>query len=402
MMFSIDVVSAPTFRYPETPMWDQPLAELRSYDENLVKPLVLFADKITLRSEREDMLSLIVSSAFSVSRMPMRRVMRYAGCSARKDLDLLAALGLSPDILADSVETQALLGSVESGKADDSLLDGLRQFEKQHLSQINEFSNAYLTVLRQRRNALTSPNMTGLMDAGILEVTGWSTTEQTPFELAWQEELEFLTGNILDVERYLETSQGAVMLEPGSQFILGSSSKTPVKSESPASLTSRLASSFIGKLPGLESASLDELIDVREDLKEYLIPFRASMSAMANDVSSSGGETPEALVHEIERRWVEEVSPVIHEMSVKTRRGGYPRQLLNVLTEDKTSLASSAASIALAAGSVAAGLSTLIPAAAAAAYPFAKAMKETLREREAQEDNRLYFLYEANRRLGQG
>jgi hypothetical protein len=55
--------------------------------------------------------------------------------------------------------------------------------------------------------------------------------------------------------------------------------------------------------------------------------------------------------------------------------------------------------VALAAGSTFAGLGALIPAAAAAAYPFVHALNERLKAGEEIKKNRLFFLYDLERRV---
>jgi hypothetical protein len=53
----------------------------------------------------------------------------------------------------------------------------------------------------------------------------------------------------------------------------------------------------------------------------------------------------------------------------------------------------------LAAGTVFAGAGALVPAVATAAFPFVRALNETLKTRDEARKNRLYFLFEADRRL---
>lgn len=398
-MFTLDVVTAPTFRYPKTPMWDQPLDEVREYDENLIKPLVLFADRIKLRSERMDMLALIRSSAFQTSGMPMRRLWRYIGASSTADANLLARLELSQDVLADRSDVDAFISMRPVDERDrTSYVEALGQFERKYASQIDQFSRASLAVLRNHHDQLLSPALESLVEAGILDITGWSAGDDDVWSLAWQEELDFLVNSIDDVARSLRESDGAVMLEPGSSFFLGAGPAAASASQA-LNMPAHLAAAFVGRLPGLESASLAELLEVRDDLSDYLIPFRACMATMAKEVSEAVGESPDSLASEVETRWVRDVAPILHELALRTRRGGYPRELMNVLTQDTRSMASAASSIVLAAGSAAAGLAALVPAAAAAAYPFARALKEVVQGREARQDNQLYFLYSAQRHL---
>ena len=398
-MFSLDVVTAPSFLHPTTPMWDQPLDELRAYDENLIKPLVLFADRITLRSERIDMLSLIHSSAFQTSRMPMRRVWRYIGASSTINPNLLTRLELPQDVLADRSDVDALMINRPQAEDDrEAYLEALGRFERKYASQIDEFSRASLAVLRTHRDLLLSPALESLVKAGILDITGWSTGDSDAWSLAWQEELDFLVNSIDDVASYLRDSESAVMLEPGSAFFLHSDLSAESASKA-MNMPAHLAAAFVSRLPGLRSANLGELLEVRDELADYLVPFRACMATMAKDVSDAVGESPETLAAEIEMRWVRDVAPALHELASRTKRGGYPRELINVLTEDRGSMASAASSIVLAAGSAAAGLAALVPAAAAAAYPFAKALKEVVEEREMRQDNQLFFLYSAQKQL---
>jgi hypothetical protein len=149
-------------------------------------------------------------------------------------------------------------------------------------------------------------------------------------------------------------------------------------------------------MAGLEDLSIVEVLDLREDLRDYLPHFRSEMVRLSEDVSAM--ETAD-IANEIDRRWHLDLAPVLEEIRRAVAKARYPRKLIDVVTSDAKSTASLAGSLALAAGSLAAGLGSLIPAVTAAAYPFVKARMLAEEEMEKARQNKLFFLYALQTRL---
>lgn len=72
------------------------------------------------------------------------------------------------------------------------------------------------------------------------------------------------------------------------------------------------AHEFIARLPTFPAAGMDEIIDVRDELRRPLTDFRAEMVKVARDMKSDAFD-PEFLA-EAEESWVERVAPALEEL----------------------------------------------------------------------------------------
>ncbi|WP_277213503.1 hypothetical protein [Isoptericola croceus] len=387
-MFEVDIVSDPSMAlFPNEPIWGPDLARLRMYDENLLKPAIIFAEKITLRSTREDLQALNKSKAFQVRRMPMRQVSTAAGISLRKDPEEIDRLGLKR---SDLIPAEDALGFFEKASGEE-----LVAFGKKHEVRIMTITNALVKVLRSRHEALSGGLLDKAVELGIVSSEGWTVEGHDPWSLAWSEEEDFWSDGAISVAEMLSQANGAIMLDSGASQSLGSVAKfSPAPTND---LPGLLAHGMLTKLPGLQEVPLDELIDIRDDLDDYITPFRAAMADMAQEITvSSGAES--SLEVEIERRWTTSVAPALAEMRHKARSESYPRALLDAISGDTSSLIAATSSVALAAGSISVGVATLLPAAAAASYPFVRALSKRLASRDEMRRNRLYLMYRVKHR----
>jgi hypothetical protein len=405
-VFDLDIVSSPhAALYPEVKLWSSDMRTLAEYDENLVKPAILFADSIKLWSERIDMIDSNASRSFAVARMPMRTVYHYLAICYRRDPTEIDSLGLDPSMLISKEDAAVFFHARDSIPK-----DILTEFIETHESQIDEVADATLAVLRSRHIDLSSAALRSLRDEGILSVSGWANGDNDVWSLAWEDEDAFFNRSYLDLVLSLPRSRNAVLLEPGAAFYLSgpgsqlapgdahSANARGIEGGEDKLTPTSLAFGMIGRLPGLSEVSIPDLIEIRRDLQDYLTPFRAEAASMAEALSAESLE-PEDLERVLTRQWHVKVNPILSELDHKVRRGDYPRNLLAAFSEDKTAIASSAASLVLASGTLVAGLSTLIPAVAAASVPFVKAWNDTLKARDDVTQNRLYFLYQAKERI---
>ncbi len=103
--FDIEVISDPVGMLPnEGFRFDDPWVEQSpNYDARVVKPAVLFADKVYLVSSRATIDSYINMHGWRISRMPMRQMEAFLALSISRDVSNLEFLGLTP---ADLCETR--------------------------------------------------------------------------------------------------------------------------------------------------------------------------------------------------------------------------------------------------------------------------------------------------------
>ena len=395
-MFEIEVVSEPSLGFQDDAglIPNAALASLARYDESLIKPALLFADKVRLVTLREDMAIFVKSRAFKNSYMPMRYISAFAYNSFHRSPRQLYVLGLTGSELAPESDALAFLEGQRT--------DQLQIFAVKFGEQIFHYQQAVAQVLRDQRDALASGQIAAAVDSGVLEVERWGDSDLDYQELVWVPYAEeYLPQAIEALVERLGTMQGAIMLEPNARRVLGTSNGVethePRSGEPFEASIATLASVLTAQLPGLTDMPIDEILGLRADLSPHLSPFRSEMLTIAEEISAAHDEKPFDLAREAERRWVRDVAPALREIEHHVRKGRYGRNLLSSLTEDRATMGSALSSVVLAVGTTYAGLAALLPAAATAAYPFVRALNETLREHDEAKRNRLYFLYQAQR-----
>lgn len=167
-MFAVEVVSSPgTALFPNTPVWRADMAALSEYDETLIKPMILFADRVSLLTDREDMIDMAVAQGYKLQGMPLQRFIQFMAFSARNDSEEIRDLGLLLSQIAPPQVAKDFLAHMPNRE----LLD---KVWPEYESRAAEFGHAVFEVWRDIHAGLTSPNLQALERAGILEVHGWS------------------------------------------------------------------------------------------------------------------------------------------------------------------------------------------------------------------------------------
>jgi hypothetical protein len=423
-IFDVNVISDPSSALaPNTPMWNTDLTAFARYDVTLLKPVLLFAESVTLRTFRADMLSMTDADEFQFTIMPMRRVNRFLYLSKDRNYDELEYLGIQESILAPSAEARRVDQTIKRRRErDGAWFEYLLKFAEKYSSSINELSRATAKRLSERREALATKDLDHAVGTGLLSVVGWGTEAAERYSdewfnqrwlQAWITDQDFFEYGFIRLLEALSDNSTATMFEPGSQMMLSvlssdsthnvRNTRAKKKRALESNLTSAdMAASVIGRLPGLDELTVAEILDIRRDLGEYLPAFRAAMIDLADEISSSKSPQPPEMASKIDKAWEQKISPVLNGMEIYARQHGYPRQLLNVFAEDKGALAGAVSSVGLAAGSLVAGAITFAPAILAASIPFIKALNAVLRGRDELENNRLYFLYKLKKELRDG
>jgi hypothetical protein len=396
-LFEVDVVSDPSFAYATSgALPNEHYQSITSYDESLVKPALLVADSVRLVTIRNDIVRFETANAFENSRMPMRYILAFAYLSVNRHPEDLAALGLTEHNLADPVDAHRLVDA-------DEKIEPLQAFAKKYGDRIHQYQVAFARVLRRRVADLRSEGLVRAGQLGLLQEVTWHGGDYPIEALAWKEgQEEYLAAALAGVTERIASAHGSVLLEPGAMHSLSKhrqrdGDKSNDDAQKLLDLSAGVASVVTGQIPGLAEMPVSEVLDLRTDLKDYLAPFRAEMAKLSDEIAEASVSIDE-LEREVKRRWVREIDPALSDLRAEVGRGAYRRNLLGAFAEDKASMASAGSSVALGVGSIAAGLGALIPAVAAGAYPFVRALNETLRARDEARKNRLYFLYKAQQR----
>lgn len=394
-MFKVDVISQPLATGNLTRSFDDAdLEKLTSYDVSLVKPALLFADRVNLVSYRIDLQAQVASDAFQNTRMPLRFIMAYAGLTIRNNPDEIERLGMPRNMLCAREDAEDLFGKT---------LDYL-EFAKKYNDQIKLHQRLVANILRGRRDALVSNELELAISRNVLDCSAWHLDVPNPYLLSWTEVQEkYFPNAVASLAHRLATTSGVPLLEPGADLqlkqILGRKRVAQAtRNHKNLSAQVAVASAITSSLPGLNDLSVSEIIDLRESLSDYLPAFRAAMIELSEEISKQTDSGPASLASEIDLYWQRDISPVLQDISREVSQARYSRKLLSAFSSDKSVLAGTASAVILAAGSVFAGAGTMIPAAAAAAFPFVKALNETLHSRDDIQKNRLYFLYAVQRR----
>jgi hypothetical protein len=390
--FEIDVLSNPVAALSiDKPLWDIGDFSIYSeYDIDLIKPALLFSDRVNLFTFRETMRQITYNQGATIARMPMMRIMSYLGVAIRRDPREIELLGLNPSDLPSAAEAEALTDG-------DAMNERFGDFWDNNEERIESYADKVIQVWRQRYRELEAPGLHAAVDSGLLKVDGWLTIppEYQNRPIMPDEIFEASIEAFLD---RLVNSSRQPMLDVGADWV---AKNWPLDTDRTRSTEQRAASwhgptitaaNAVMRLPGLERLSLEEVIDLRSELVQYLPAFRSEMIRLGEDLDESNIE-PDDLAVEIDRRWYRDISPVLEEIQRDVAEAAYPRRLLNTITAQKDAMISAGGAVVLATGSVAAGISTLAPAALAAAYPLAKALNDHISNRAAVKKNRLYLLY---------
>ncbi|MFJ7136983.1 hypothetical protein [Streptomyces fungicidicus] len=394
--FNVQVISSPGATLDaDKPMWAHDGKSLTAYDTQFVKPALLIADKVTLLSDRNDM-RYWADVEVKRLRMPLPVAHKFRLISEIRHPFDLELIGLNESDLAPAEEAiAAKVGTQE-----------LFAFWRRHEGKVAEFARRMHTSWSRQRDELGDGDLQAAIQAGLLESARWDTRKRSEGELHFEPEGEYFAGLIAAMLEQAQNPHVIPMLDPGTRLLLGIETNKLANRELEVSDGviidhGLVAINSLGNLPGINDLSISEILDVRKSLNEYLPAFRSEIIKMSDSIAEGGDPSAMDIAYEVNRRWDRDIAPAMIEIKRGVAAARYPRKVVDVILSERSGMATAAASIILAAGSFAAGLSTLIPAAATAAYPFAKALNDKMREREDLEKSGLYFLYAASQMIGQ-
>ncbi|MFK3983114.1 hypothetical protein ACI2K4_22390 [Micromonospora sp. NPDC050397] len=325
----------------------------------------------------------------------MRQIQTYLNLSIDRNPEDLELLGLTTLDLAEANEARSVRESLRQAGSDNEAAQNVFSkvvlpFWERYSDHIDKVIYALRLVWANRRKALMAPDLKPAIDREVLTVQGW-VEDLPPHERMFLADEEFLTESFAGMIERLQDPARVAMLDPA--LAPPPEPAGSVRPDAPAAL----ASAVISRLPGLDDLPLIEVLDLREELSEYLPYFRSEMIRLSEDLTDA--QSHKDVAAEIDRRWHRDLAPAMEEIRREVAAARYPRRLLDAVTSDPATMASGAGALVIATGGLAVGLSALIPALAAAAYPFLKA--KTLRDLQLQnaQTNKLFFLYALQNRI---
>jgi hypothetical protein len=155
------------------------------------------------------------------------------------------------------------------------------------------------------------------------------------------------------------------------------------------------AATLMSHLPAFPGASVSDVLDIREELREPLIRFRSAMVDVTQSLAPKAYEG--AFAGEVEQIYVEKVGPALLEISEAVQANRYLRELLGEATTDMKTILTAVLTFGVTHTS---DMAPLIAGSAAAASAAVTAAWNTTNERRRIRQKRFYLLYETQQLLG--
>lgn len=265
-------------------------------DEQLVKAAILYADEVVLYSPVASMLGQL---AAVVHGTPQELVSFFASAA----------------LAADSVDGSRL-GSVAGqlstlrDAADVALADPLASLK------LAEIQGQFQATLEEQLTEVGIDRLMPALEAGLVRLDPLYDELNAGDDFA-DVYLERLTSVLSDRQSYpLFDSKVADLVKSAVDAGAIESSEAGRARARQAGL----ANAFLDRLPTFPNATLDEVIDVRADLKDPLVRFRGALVAAACDVTPEAFDSAfDEAAHEV---WVAKVAPALLEIQelVEERR----------------------------------------------------------------------------------
>ncbi len=415
-MFEIDVFSNPLSAVvgKGQSLRHEDYSRTVQYDEELVKPALLLADVVTLRSHRVDLLRG-EQRDFDMTSRRVPLFAQFINLSATRDRSALEFLGLADRDLLSPKELEHYRAVLARESADAERLRSvpmptnaleIRALRAAHYREMSKYdvewerlqarASPLQAALRQRHGeaieAFRSVTLEKLSLTGLLKQEAWdSLPKSRPRQV-----LDNLVGDESEFRRAFQSmvdevvgSTRSVMLDNEVNGAIADLSPTAGGLES--ALTISGAVNLMRMVEGVSALPIDEIPGVRKELESYLQPFRSFVIEVSRGVDWAGVDDAER-VRLLQIAWEADVQPAVAEMEAHVRSASFIRNAVDVFADGHDTFAA----VGLAIGTVAAsgflGFSTLT-ATAAAAPPLLKALLGSVRVREAVKGNRAYLVH---------
>lgn len=345
------------------------------HDIRLVKAAVLYADRVTLCSPTSSMLL----AALSIGHLADEDRLRFVAS--------LAPL-LAPDRAASFIAVAETF----------SRLNRARRRTSQELIALAKIKRGLKDTWDALRPSLQSiaekagaDELVRAVEAGLVELHAFHNYD----ERLIGEFVEFLRATLADRQRYpLLDEQIGRLVNSGTAEGMFSPSRPGVARGRHAAL----AADLLARLPLLERATFDEIVDIRRELEGPLVRFRAAIQTFSESIEAAPWDADFAA--DAEAVFVREVAPAVAEIAEAMATNLYLTKLVDRAVSSGAAVGAFGVLIANAVDApailqVAAGAAASVTGAAWDAY------RDWESRREEIERNHMFFYYRAETGLSE-
>lgn len=288
--------------------------ELAQHDADFVKPALLYADRVRLVTGNYLFEKQVLGRLGQLA-MPFKRLRQFAAVAADpEDRRRIVDLGVAQQDLPPLREAQEVWASVERAGSFDEGLRLLGAFEGDHETYFEVAPTVYGKALTRELLDAEPIELYRACESGLLSIENHTPLGDIPTE-------RLIVGNtyltVDEVERLEEAGARAVseLLLTASdtllldEWALGDGTELR-NSISKADAAHRLALSTLVDLPNIRRASVDEILELRNELLVPLTRFRAAISQSIEHVPAD----PEQLDEMLRTVQVEQIQPALAEL----------------------------------------------------------------------------------------
>lgn len=369
-----------------------------SEDLALVKASLLYADKVRLCSVGSSFLSAIAEYAEAPEKERAKLVVRYLH-------------DFQPSMSADEVRFFEAVVGMRSRKEERAVPKRTR---KEILGMVREEGEELRRNILEQHRAAGIEGFREAVREGVLEVhTFGQTSVAALVEAHLKGNGNWLSGvDIADVlVEFLEQASEAVQARttyplldaPTAEFVAAVEGAGFAEISTTAADRGRysgLAGDLLRRLPLFKLARIDEVLDIRRDLRVPLLGFRQAVAEFAREVRSAAWQR--GFAEESEALFREKVEPEVEKIEHAVRENSSYAELgRRVLRHGGTGVVSGVF------GGFLASASSLTEVSSAALLggmggPLTQAFLDKHRRLRELEDNQLYFYYAAGEAMGGG
>lgn len=357
----------------------------------LIKPALLYADRVTLHSPSASLLK----AAFSLGEpnSPLDRLNMILAI-----VDQVPSMGLQLQVPPDTLAQMKMFMAIDprlvrqvarrsgSGAEIESLYDKLSEWDSIWDEQIP-------AVLHQIEEQFGATELLEAMKSGFLEIAPIGTASNTDHvastlraatgEGSDEDTGELIASFVATLVEILTEGRSFPLLDSASAELARSMEVDEGVQVSPGSMTRGAeissAVAFMGYLPSFERLGIDEILDLRKSLRDPLLRFRGAIATLSKNFEAR--PIDEAFDDELEDAWRREVAPALAEIRESLAEHGLLREAASVALGDPRRLMVEAGGIFAAAHAPLLSLSELATASAAIGVPIVDVMGQALAKR---------------------
>jgi len=337
-------------------------------DIRLLKPALLYGDRVTLYSPMATMLAMTAGLGELSERDRISFLRQVIPIVAAEDSGSLDGLDSYEQLRRRRNRTPQEIMAAERFR---------RELER-HWDELR-------SVIERTLEQAGADQLVAAIDAGLLTIDpilGGDDFDLEEFLRAFVDKLAELLTASLSYPLFDDSAGGLVQAHVAEGLIV------PTEGARGRGKQVTAASEFMSRLPAFPAASIHEVLGIRDELKGPLVRFRAGMVEIADIIEAAPFE--EGFQHEVQDIYVEKVGPALADMEDAVRQNAYLRQLLGSAVADMKTTLTGFITLGV---TQTADLSPLIAAGAAAGAATIQAAwnKQMVARRIRQQQ--LYFLY---------